>query len=78
MKIDLYTKTVLTIIALCLVWLCVRGSLVSQTVQAAGVQDVRIVSVEVPDPTKAINTNYIQTLKARNLTDSLRVSDTSK
>ena len=26
MKIDLYTKAVLTVIALCLIWICVNGA----------------------------------------------------
>jgi len=49
MRIDLYTRVVLTTIALCLVWLCViltpTGSLVSAQ---AGVQDVRIVGIKEP------------------------------
>ena len=49
MRIDFYTRVVLTTIALCLVWLCViltpTGSVVSAQV---GVQDVRIVGIKEP------------------------------
>jgi len=34
MRVDLYTKAVLTVIAACLVWLCVGGRLPSTTVSA--------------------------------------------
>jgi hypothetical protein len=34
MRIDLYTKTVLTVIALCLVYLCIDRASVNATVQA--------------------------------------------
>lgn len=78
MKIDIYTKTVLTIIALCLVWLCMRDSFISQPVQAAAAQDVKIVGIEIPDPTNPIHSAYFQALKVRNLTDTFRVSSTSK
>jgi hypothetical protein len=53
MKVDLYTKAVLTIIALCLVWICVRGTFAPQPVQAAAapaVQDVKLVGIDVFDP----------------------------
>jgi hypothetical protein len=60
MKIDLYTRTVLTGILLCLVWLCVALTpvgipLTAQTVvlpgqsTAGAVQDVRIVAVKQPE-----------------------------
>ena len=34
MRIDLYTKTVLTVIALCLVYLCIDRASISATVEA--------------------------------------------
>jgi len=45
MRIDLYTKTVLTVIAVCLVWIALGGPSVLTAVQAQGtaVQNVRIV-----------------------------------
>jgi hypothetical protein len=49
MRIDLYTRIVLTTIALCLVWLCVVLTPVGTPVSAqVGVQDVRIVSIKEP------------------------------
>jgi hypothetical protein len=78
MKIDHYTKTVLTIIALCLVWLCVRDSFVTRPVQATATQDVRIVGVEIPDPAKPIHRAHFESMKANNLTDTFRVSGASK
>jgi hypothetical protein len=36
MRVDLYTKSVLTIIAICLVWLCVRNASVASVAQAQG------------------------------------------
>lgn len=51
LKIDLYTKTVLTVIAAALLWLCFRGS---PSIPAAygdagsSVQDVRIVGIQKP------------------------------
>lgn len=45
MKIDLYTKVVLTIIALCLVWVCVKDVSVTQTASAQGTQPVSIVGI---------------------------------
>lgn len=44
-KIDLYTKVVLTIIALCLVWLCVKDMPVTRTASAQGAQPVTIVGI---------------------------------
>ena len=49
MKIDAYTKVVLTMIALCLLWMCVRDTGLSATVHAqspAPVQEVVIVGVK--------------------------------
>ena len=36
MHVDLYTKSVLTVIALCLVWLCVRNQPVAPLAYAQG------------------------------------------
>ena len=61
MVIDRYTKFVLTIIALCLVWLCVRDSGVVRTVRASSnsstedVMRVRIVGIEEGYPWSAVN-----------------------
>ena len=49
MRIDTYTRVVLTVIAACLMWLCVVGTPVGTPVSAqVGVQDVRIVGVKEP------------------------------
>ena len=49
MRIDLYTRLVLTTIALCLVWLCVVLTPMGTPVSAqTNVQDVRIVSIKEP------------------------------
>jgi hypothetical protein len=42
MRIDLYTKTVLTVIALCLLWLCVNGSPLSTPAYAEQDREVFI------------------------------------
>lgn len=45
MKLDLYTKFVLTVIAVCLVWVCLRDVAFVRSAQAAppqSTQDVRI------------------------------------
>ena len=47
---DRYTKGILTIIALCLIWLCVRGLPLIPEAKAAEVMDVRIVGIYVGDP----------------------------
>ena len=36
MRVDLYTKTVLTVIAACLIWLCVRNTAVAPVAHAQG------------------------------------------
>ncbi len=50
MKIDLYTKVVLTVIAVCLCWFLVRDLSVVQRAEAfeggRGIQDVRIVGIK--------------------------------
>ena len=52
MKTDLYTKTILTVIAICLVCLVIQEDLPlsptanAATVNQAGIQDVRIVRVD--------------------------------
>jgi hypothetical protein len=43
MKIDAYTKTVLTIIAICLVWICVKD--VTRSAQANAPQPVIVTGV---------------------------------
>jgi len=49
MRIDLYTRAVLTTIALCLVWLCVVLTPIGTPLAAqVGIQDVRIVSIKEP------------------------------
>jgi hypothetical protein len=47
MKLDLYTKAVLTVIAACLVWICLRDAALVRPAQAAGIQSnsVRIDSI---------------------------------
>jgi len=53
MRIDLYTRIVLTVIATCLIWLCVVLTPVGTSAQAqVGVQDVRIVGVKHPGYSK--------------------------
>ena len=48
MRIDAYTKTLLTIIALCLTWLCVRDtSLLSDAHAQPAVQEMKIVGIEL-------------------------------
>ncbi len=48
MKSDLYTKAVLTIIALCLTWICVRDVVSTPTAQAAApAQEVVITGVKI-------------------------------
>ena len=51
MRLDLYTKFVLTVIAACLVWLCLRDVALVSSVQAAppqyGTQDVRITAIRL-------------------------------
>ena len=46
MNTDLYTKTVLTVIALCLVWMCVNGAIPVARAQA-----------ELPKPTPVVLVN---------------------
>jgi hypothetical protein len=52
MKTDLYTKVVLTVIALCLAWLCARDVVSLPAARAAapvvGAQEVIITGVRVP------------------------------
>ena len=45
MRIDVYTKTVLTVIAVCLVWMAIGGPPLFAGVQAqgSGIQNVRVV-----------------------------------
>ena len=61
MVIDRYSKLVLTVIALCLVWLCVRDSSVVRTARAGSksstddVMRVRIVGIEEGYPWSPVN-----------------------
>jgi hypothetical protein len=48
MRFDLYTKAILTIIAGCLLWMCLRDTTLSTTVQAREIQKVIIVGWEPP------------------------------
>jgi hypothetical protein len=48
MRIDAYTKTMLTIIALCLMWICVRDlPLLSNAQAQSSAQEVKIVGVDI-------------------------------
>ena len=51
MTLDRYSKVVLTLIAICLVWVCMRDIPFVRPAQAAepqaGTQDVRIVDIEL-------------------------------
>ena len=51
--IDRYTKAVLTVIAGCLLWMCLRGTAFTPIAEAQNqavlhVQDVRVVAVQKP------------------------------
>lgn len=51
MKTDIYTKSILTIIAFCFVWMCARDFIAPSSVQAApptAAQGVVIVGVKIP------------------------------
>lgn len=49
MRLDFYTRVVLTVIALCLVWLCIVLTPMGTPLRAqAGIQDVRIVGIKEP------------------------------
>jgi hypothetical protein len=50
MKIDLYTKTVLTVIAACLLVLCVRPFLQPTTVSAQAPTRVTIMGIDATNP----------------------------
>jgi hypothetical protein len=53
MRIDLYTRVVLTVIATCLIWLCVVLTPVGTPLRAqSNVQNVRIVGVKHPGYSK--------------------------
>jgi hypothetical protein len=51
--LDLYTKAILTLIAACLVWLCVQGQ-TSQAVHAQDVQRVVIAGIDRFKPTATL------------------------
>lgn len=46
MKIDLYTKAVLTVIALCLIWICVNGATPVARAQAGPPQPTPVILVD--------------------------------
>jgi hypothetical protein len=46
MRLDLYTKTVLTVIALCLIWIAAQGHSLIPVAQAEGATRVVIVGYE--------------------------------
>ena len=66
MRIDLYSRVVLTGILLCLVWICVVltpiGTPASAQGQAAAppIQDVRIVSIRAPEFGKSLVTGQAE------------------
>ena len=47
--IDGYTRSVLTLIAACLVWLCVRDFAIRPAVGQSSAQPVTITGIELPD-----------------------------
>jgi hypothetical protein len=51
MKVDLYTKSVLTIIAMCLLWLCAESTIRPQTTFAQNQASSRVIiaGIDVPD-----------------------------
>ncbi len=62
MKLDLYTKFVLTVIAVCLVWVCLRDVALVRSAQAAlpqSTQDVRITGIRLSGSYVQINDNYL-------------------
>ena len=46
MKIDLYTKVILTVIAVCLVWMCVNGITPAVSAQAQQAAPTRVIVVD--------------------------------
>ena len=46
MKIDAYTKAVLTVIAVCLVWMCVNGATPATFAQAAKPEPTQVILVD--------------------------------
>jgi hypothetical protein len=55
MNTDLYTKAVLTVIALCLVWMCVNG--VTPVAQAQAQAQAQAKSAQPPAPTPVVLVN---------------------
>ena len=55
MSTDLYTKSVLTVIALCLVWMCLNG--VTPVTQAQAPTQAQAKSAQVPAPTPVVLVN---------------------
>ena len=50
MKLDLYTKLILTVIAGCLLWICIRDANFSSSAHAQNIQQVEIVGWRLPAP----------------------------
>ncbi len=46
MKLDLYSKLVLTVIAGCLLWICIKDAALATPVNAQSVQNVRLVGFD--------------------------------
>ena len=63
MNIDKYTKTVLTVIALCLVWLCVRDHVIQPVVAQKKAEPTSVVisGISIPDP-RGRNYPFLQVL----------------
>ncbi len=61
MKTDTYTKIVLTIIAICLVWLCAKDMVTFPTkqVQAAARQEVVITGIQIKEPIPLSSENIL-------------------
>jgi hypothetical protein len=52
---DTYSKFVQTIIAIALVWLCVRPMLAGNSVEAQGITNVRVVAFDLNSPLPVVN-----------------------
>jgi hypothetical protein len=76
MNVDRYTKCVLTVIAACLLWICIMGSgspLTAQTRQrpltASNVQPVILVGTGSMDSAGTVTVNFVPAPGAREATD---------
>jgi len=77
MNVDRYTKCVLTVIAACLVWICVMGTTLpvsaaqqqrQRPLPAANVQPVILVGTGTMDASGAVTVNFVSE-RGRDLTD---------